>query len=140
MTMLAVLAAVALSLAPDGSRDRTAYYSDRTAPDECLELAVRYGIPRIMVVPPDFTDGKENEADAKGRIGHVHLKDQAANDNRAYVTLGLGAVPNGEIVKAMSATGYEGWYTLENPVGDTYLDTVRQVAVLKVWLREGGAK
>lgn len=190
------------------------YYSDRTAPDECLKLAVRYGIPRIMVVPPDFTDGKENEAEfgtivacmrdfvsraaavgvvvtvedfggtrnccsyakylkrlmaeipelrfaldtgnlyyagrgediresmtfAKGRIGHVHLKDQAANDNRAYVTLGLGAVPNGEIVKAMSATGYEGWYTLENPVGDTYLDTVRQVAVLKVWLREGEAK
>ena len=190
------------------------YYSDRTTPDECLKLAARYGIPRIMVVPPDFTDGKENEAEfgkivacmkdfvarakaagivvtvedfggtknccshakylkrlmaeipdlrfaldtgnlyyagrgedirealafAKGRIGHVHLKDQAKNDNRAYVTLGLGAVPNGEIVKAMAAADYEGWYTLENPVGDTYLDTVRQVAVLKMWLREGGAK
>ena len=72
---------------------------------------------------------------AKGRIGHVHLKDQKFDNNRAYETLGLGAVPNEKVVKAVNAQGYEGWYTLENPVGkDTYTDTVRQIAVLKSWL------
>ena len=71
---------------------------------------------------------------AKGRIGHVHLKDQSAANNREYVTLGLGAVPNEKIVKAVAAEGYNGWYTLENPVGDTYNDTVRQVALVKAWL------
>ena len=183
-------------------------YTDRTKPAECLAKAKRYGIPRIMVVPPNFTDGKESEAQfvqilafmkgfvaeakklgitvtiedfggtsnpcsyakylkrfmqeipdlkfaldtgnlyyanrgddildmmafAKGRIGHIHLKDQLAADHRTYVTMGLGGVPNEKVVKAVNAAGYDGWYTLENPVGDTYLDTVRQVAVLKAWL------
>ena len=77
----------------------------------------------------------EMMAYAKGRIGHVHLKDQKPGDNRAYETLGLGAVPNERIVKGVNAQGYDGWYTLENPVGkDAYIDTVRQVAVLKSWL------
>ena len=183
-------------------------YTDRTKPAECLAKAKRYGIPRIMVVPPNFTDGKESEAQfvqilafmkgfvaeakklgitvtiedfggtsnpcsyakylkrfmqeipdlkfaldtgnlyyanrgddildmmafAKGRIGHIHLKDQLAADHRTYVTMGLGGVPNEKVVKTVNAAGYDGWYTLENPVGDTYLDTVRQVAVLKAWL------
>lgn len=183
-------------------------YTDRTKPTECLNKAKKYGIPRIMVVPPNFTDGKENEAEfgkilahmkafvaeakaagititiedfggtanpcsyakylkrflteipdlkfaldtgnlvyagrgedildmlefAKGRIGHVHLKDQPKANPRAYVTLGQGAVPNEKAVKGVAAQGYDGWYTLEEPVGDTYLDTVRQVAVLKGWL------
>ena len=74
---------------------------------------------------------------AKGRIAHVHLKDQTKEDNRRYATLGLGAVPNEEIVKSVNAMGYDGWYTLENPVGDVYNDTARQVALLKLWL---GAK
>ena len=187
-------------------------YTDRTKPAECIAKAKRRGIPRIMVVPPDFTDGKENEAefaaiagkmrafvaDAKaagisvtveayggtknccshvkylkrllaeipdlkfaldtgnlyyagrgedilemmayagGWIAHVHLKDQAAEDCRKYVTLGLGVVPNERIVKTIGASGYDGWYTLENPVGDTYNDTVRQVALLKAWLAEAG--
>ena len=190
------------------SQDWNTYYADKTTPNECLALAKKYGIPRIMVVPPSFTDGKENEAEfgvivrkmaefvalakkegivvtvetyggarnccsrikylkrlltdipdlkfaldtgnlyyagrgediiemmefAKGRIGHVHLKDQSAANNREYVTLGLGAVPNEKIVKAVAAEGYNGWYTLENPVGDTYNDTVRQVALVKAWL------
>jgi sugar phosphate isomerase/epimerase len=73
---------------------------------------------------------------AKGRIAHVHLKDQTAENSRKYVTLGLGAVPNEKSVKALAAADYSGWYTLENPVGDTYVDTVRQVAVLKTWLSE----
>lgn len=38
-------------------------YTDRTKPTECLKKAKKYGIPRIMVVPPNFTDGKENEAE-----------------------------------------------------------------------------
>ena len=187
---------------------------NRTAPDACLDRAVRDGIPRIMVIPPNFTDGVANEAEfakivvlmrdfaarakargvtvtvedfggrknccsyatylkrllteipdlkyaldtgnlyyagrgedildmmafAKGRVGHVHLKDQAKEDCRRYATLGLGAVPNEAVVKAMAAARYDGWYTLEEPVGDTYLDTVRQVAVLKTWLREASAK
>lgn len=189
-------------------------YTDRTKPAECIAKAGRYGIPRIMVVPPNFSEGKENEAEfevivdkmrsfvaeakksgltvtvetfgdtrnccsytkylkrlmteipdlkfaldtgnlyyagrgedilemmafAKGRIGHMHLKDQAKSDNRTYVTLGLGAVPNERIVREVAASGYDGWYTLENPVGDTYIDTVRQTAVLKAWLRDGDTK
>lgn len=184
-------------------------YTDRTKPAECLAKAKSYGIPRIMVVPPGFTDGRESEAQfarilahmkafvaeakkvgitvtiedfgftsnpcsyakylkrfldeipdirfaldtgnlyyagrgedilemmayAKGRIGHVHLKDQPADQNHSYVTLGLGVIPNEKIVKAMDAAGYDGWYTLEEPIGDTYTDTVRQVAVLKSWLK-----
>jgi len=71
---------------------------------------------------------------AKGRIGHVHLKDQTAANNREYASLGLGAVPNEQIVKSVAASGYDGWYTLENPVGDVLNDSVRQVALLKAWL------
>ena len=174
----------------------------------CLDQAVKFGVPRVMVVPSNFTKGGDEEAEfkmvlssmkmfveeggkrgititvedfggtanpgshakylkrmldeipglrfaldsgnmyyagrgedilemmeyAKGRIGHVHLKDQTKEDNRKYASLGLGAVPNEKIVKAVNAMGYDGWYTLENPVGDVYVDTVRQVAVLKTWL------
>ena len=176
----------------------------------CLDQAVKYGVPRVMVVPTHFTkDGNEAEEFAKdlssmkmfvaegkkrgititiedfggpsnpgshtkylkrfldeipdlrfaldsgnlyyagrgesildmmdyakGRIAHVHLKDQTKENNRKYATLGLGAVPNEKIVKTVSASGYDGWYTLENSVGDTYTDTVRQVAVLKSWLSQ----
>ncbi len=181
---------------------------DKTTPSDCLKMAKKLGIPRIMVVPPDFTKDGDEEAEfkeilarmkayvaeakalgititvedfggtanpgssikylkrfldeipdlrfaldsgnlyyagrgenilemlehAKGRIAHVHLKDQKPNANRTYETLGLGAVPNETIVKRVNASGYAGWYTLENPIGDTYTDTVRQVAVLKSWL------
>ena len=189
-----------------GRNDRSKTFS----PEECLRRATQLGVPRIMVVPPNFTDGKDSPEEfekilahmkefvaeakkrsivvtvedfggtanccsyakylkrfleeipdirfaldsgnlyyagrgddilemmafAKGRIGHVHLKDQSAANNREYVTLGLGAVPNERIVKSVGATGYDGWYTLENPVGDTYNDTVRQVALVKAWLSE----
>lgn len=174
----------------------------------CLAQAAKYGVPRIMTIPPDFTPGGDQAAEmrqivsafrafvaeakkqgvtvtiedyggtgnacsyakylrqlldevpdlkyaldsgnlyfagrgedvlemmnfAKERVAHVHLKDQSKTDNRLYVTLGLGGVPNEEVVKQTWAWGYDGWYTLENPVGDTYLDTVRQIAVLKAWL------
>lgn len=178
------------------------------SPEACLARAAELGVPRIMVVPPSFTDGKDNPDEfekilahmkefvamakkrsivvtvedfggtanccsyvkylkrfldeipdlrfaldsgnlyyagrgedilemmeyAKGRIGHVHLKDLSAADNRKYETLGMGAVPNEKVVKAVAAAGYDGWYTLENPVGDVLNDSVRQVALLKSWL------
>lgn len=188
------------------------YGEDNGAADckRCLDQAVKYGVPRVMVVPSHFTVGG-NEAEefektlssmkmfvreakkrgititvedfggirnpgshmkylkryldeipdlkfaldtgnlyyagrgedildmmeyAKGRIAHVHLKDQTKENNRKYATLGLGAVPNEKIVKTMAAAGYDGWYTLENTVGDAYTDSIRQVAVLKYWLKQ----
>ena len=78
----------------------------------------------------------EMMAFAKGRVGHVHLKDQSAADNHGFVTLGMGAVPNERIVKAVAGSGYDGWYTLENPVGDVMNDSVRQVAVVSRWISE----
>jgi sugar phosphate isomerase/epimerase len=175
----------------------------------CLDQAVKYGVPRVMVVPSHFTKGGDEEAEfakdlssmkmfvaeakkrgititvedfggpqnpgshmkylkrfldeipelkfaldsgnlyyagrgedilemmayAKDRVAHVHLKDQTPENNRKYATLGLGAVPNEKIVKTMAASGYKGWYTLENTVGDAYTDSIRQVAVLKHWLK-----
>jgi len=77
----------------------------------------------------------------RGRIGHVHLKDQTKEDNHVYATLGLGAVPNAEIVRTVASWGYAGWYTFENPVDpDRYADIVRQVAVTRLWISEGVAR
>ena len=74
---------------------------------------------------------------AGGRIAHVHLKDQLASDRRTYAELGLGGVPNREIVHYVTERGYDGWFTLENTVkdADTLLETVRQVATLQTWRR-----
>ena len=79
---------------------------------------------------------------AKGRVAHIHLKDQTPEDHHCYQTLGLGGVPNEKIVKTMNAAGYDGWYTLENTVkgADVYIETVRQVAVLKAWLKESSKR
>ena len=173
-----------------------------------IDIAVKYGVPRIMTIPPNFTKDGDEEAEfvrntkhlkafvamakargvtitvedfggtsnpcshakylkrmldeipdlryaldsgnlyyagrgedildmmayAKGRIAHIHLKDQTAEDSHKYASLGLGAVPNEKIVKTTWADGYDGWYTLENPVGDTYVDTARQIAVLRAWI------
>ena len=74
---------------------------------------------------------------ARDRIIHVHLKDQEKENNRRYTTLGLGGVPNEELVKLMEKDGYKDWYTLENPVGGDYLaDVVRQIAVVRLWRRD----
>ena len=71
---------------------------------------------------------------AGARVSHIHLKDQMADDNHKFVTLGTGVVPNEQIVKASRSAGYSGWYTLEEPVGDDVLsDISRQIEVLKVW-------
>ena len=176
--------------------------------DEFVATAVKYGVKRIMCVPSNFTDGRENEAEfaknvegvrylvaqglkygvavtvedyggdnnpcswikylkrfmneipelkyaldsgnlvhagrgedilemmrfAQGRIEHVHLKDFKHGGNRVRETLGLGNVPNAEIVRTMNAQGYDGWYTLEDLVGESrYEDVVRQVAVVRFW-------
>ena len=78
---------------------------------------------------------------AKGRIAHVHLKDQTHEDNRRYASLGLGAVPNAELVKTVSEWGYSGWYTLENPIDPDRLEDVRrQVGVVTYWTEEGGRR
>lgn len=72
------------------------------------------------------------------RIVHCHLKDMDMDDTGkvgAYVTLGLGAVPNRDIVRFLHGRGYRGWYTLENLVGDDPLvDLKRQIAVLSHWI------
>lgn len=70
------------------------------------------------------------------RIRHVHLKDFKDVHSREYVTLGDGAVPNEALVRCIHATGYAGWYTLENPVGPNHLeDILRQARLLRSWLR-----
>lgn len=71
---------------------------------------------------------------ADGRIAHVHLKDQTKEDNHRFATLGLGAVPNEEVVRYVVSKGYDQWFTLENPVDpDRLADVYRQVAVLRYW-------
>ena len=71
------------------------------------------------------------------RVVHLHLKDCAPADgtNRtAYVSLGLGSIPNRDIVRFLHGSGYMGWYTLENLVGDDLMeDLVRQVAAIRLW-------
>ena len=52
------------------------------------------------------------------------------------MTLGDGAVPNEALVRCIHATGYAGWYTLENPVGPNHMeDILRQARLLRSWLR-----
>lgn len=189
-------------LSEDGGRKQS---------DEFLSVAVRHGAKRIMIVPDNFTDGGDREAEyakmaaglkslaaaakAKGiipliedfgnpknpcsemkylrrflrdvpdlqfaldsgnlhyadkgedivafareigakRIGHVHLKDFKVPHSREYVSVGAGAVPNEDIVRFVDASGYDGWYTLENPVGDNLLaDAIRQHETVMRWCR-----
>ena len=191
-------------LAPDGGED---------VMDAFVGAAVKYGVPRIMAIPDNFTKGGDEEAEfrrivegvkklvakaakhgitvtvedfggqplnpcnrmvylkrfldevpglrlaldsgnlyyarrdedilelmryAGDRIAHVHLKDQLPTDRRTYAELGLGGVPNAEIVRTVAGTGYTGWWTLENTVDgvDVYTEAVRQVAVLRSWIGE----
>ncbi|MBP8801451.1 MAG: sugar phosphate isomerase/epimerase [Kiritimatiellae bacterium] len=82
----------------------------------------------------DILDVMEAAGD---RIGHVHLKDQAHDNPRSFVTLGTGAVPNREILRRLVVRGYKGWITIENPVGDDLLaDVRRQIAFVRSVTRE----
>ena len=49
----------------------------------------------------------------RDRIGHVHLKDRTAPDNRRCVPAGSGCIPIPEIVGKLVASGYDGWLTVE---------------------------
>lgn len=70
---------------------------------------------------------------AEGRIAHVHLKDFQKGSNRIRITIGIGEIPNKTIVSEQEKRGYDGWYTLEDLVGDRLDDAVRQVGVLRHW-------
>lgn len=192
-----------------GSIDFYAPDGGRAASDAFVAAAVKYGVPRIMCIPTEFTDGKPNEPElrknvdglkylvaeagkrgvtvtvedyggdknpcswtsclkrfmneipelkfaldsgnmvyaqrgediremmrfAEGRIAHVHLKDFKHGSSRVRETIGLGSVPNAEIVRTMAARGYDGWYTLEDLVGDRLEDAVRQVGLVRHWCR-----
>lgn len=192
-------------LAPDGGVAQT---------EEFIAAAVRYGVPRVMILPDEFT-GNGDEADfarivsgvrmfvsratarglevttedygyfrthqnpcghvayirrllkavpalrltldsgnlhrtegreailgllreEKDRVSHVHLKDLGAQDASGrcpHVTLGGGEVPNMGIVALLRESGYRGWYTLENLVGEDLLaDAKRQLTTLRGWL------
>ena len=74
---------------------------------------------------------------AQGRIAHVHLKDFQKGSNRIRTTIGIGEVPNAQIVRTMRAKGYTGWFTLEDLVGDVVEDAARQVETVRRWFGEG---
>jgi len=77
----------------------------------------------------------------KERIRHVHLKDFKAPHSREYVSLGTGVVPNEQVVKFVDGFGYDGWYTLENPVGENLLaDAIRQHELVMRWCKSHRSK
>ena len=179
----------------------------RADSDAFVAQAVKYGVPRIMVIPDSFTKDGDKEAElkemveglrylaqkakangvtamiedyggdtnpcsystylkrflteipelsyaldagnlhyagrgedilemmkfAEGRIAHVHLKDFQKGSNRIRITIGIGEIPDKTIVREQEKRGYDGWYTLEDLVGDRLDDAVRQVGVLRRW-------
>ena len=65
------------------------------------------------------------------------LAASAANDQnllRRQVIRAKNEYQAEKVVLAIKAD-YDGWYTLENPVGGTYNDTVRQASLVKSWLK-----
>ena len=68
-----------------GLQDWDIDYSDKASEADCLRLAKRFRIPRIMVVPPGFTDGKENEEEF-GKI-LANLKKFVAEAKREGITV-----------------------------------------------------
>lgn len=51
----------------------------------------------------------------RGRVGHVHLKDRASAADMTCMPAGTGCIPVGEIIGRLGDSGYEGWYTVEQP-------------------------
>lgn len=46
-------------------------------------------------------------------IRHVHLKDRMSAEDMSCPAVGSGCIPVKKIVKALKASGYKGWYTVE---------------------------
>ena len=49
----------------------------------------------------------------RDRIGHVHLKDRVSPTDMHCVPAGTGCIPMADIVRRLAASGYDGWYTVE---------------------------
>lgn len=49
----------------------------------------------------------------KKKIGHVHLKDRVSTEDMSCPAVGSGCIPIKKVVKALKASGYKGWYTVE---------------------------
>ena len=69
------------------------------------------------------------------KIGHVHLKDRAAQDNMTCVPAGEGCIPIKEIIGKLKSSGYKGWYTVEqygsrNMLQDSYTSFNNVYAIL----------
>jgi sugar phosphate isomerase/epimerase len=87
--------------------------------DQYLEVAERLNAPSIGL---NFDVGhafcvKENlpSAIAKlaGHIRHYHVEDIAASRVHHHLVPGTGAIDFVEVIKAIRATGYDGWVTVE---------------------------
>ena len=72
----------------------------------------------------------------KGRVGHVHLEDIAADRKHHHLTPGDGAIDYGRLFDAFRETGYDGWITVElYPFQDNPRDTAaRAIDFLKPYL------
>ena len=122
-------------------------FGNEANPCSCVSCLKRFmdEIPNLKVVLDTgnlYYAGRGEDilellAFARGRIAHVHLKDQPRFANRKFVSLGLGCVPNELICRELTVkTGYRGWITLENfEMNDVLADVCRQVAVLDCWRR-----
>ena len=83
------------------------------------------------------SDALQLASDVNGRIAHVDLRDWDG-DGSFEVTIGVGRAPNMALVRALSAGGYDGWYTLAGVIGDAYLGICRQVSLIRWWRSQTG--
>jgi sugar phosphate isomerase/epimerase len=60
----------------------------------------------------------------KDYIVHTHAKDKHPETGRP--TVGQGAVPWDEYLAAVKATGYDGWYAIEDESGTDTVDSLKQ--------------
>jgi len=107
------------------------------------------GLKRLFAAAPDlgftldtgnfFHSGQGDDVmdafrEFRSRIRHVHLKDRPADAPQGYAPLGQGGLPNREIVRALVAGGYRGWYTLEEDgAKDIAAATLDAAATLRNW-------
>ena len=58
-------------------------------------------------------DAKENLARFRSRVRHVHLKDRVSATDMTCVPAGSGCIPTADIVRELTGSGYDGWFTVE---------------------------